>query len=142
MENLVNDGARHRFDCLFLLLIKAVHHRHGLFELHLSYLIEAPPQGDNRGDHIEGLYPPVEALDLLLDNLLRHLRLTLSLLHIGGHNTGEVVDIVDVDIVDIIDAGVDVPRHRYIDKEHGPVLALLEHRTYLLWDNEVLGSPC
>ncbi len=57
------------------------------------------------------------------------------------HHFLEVVDVVEVDVVQVIDAGVQVPGHRDIDEEQGPLLAPPHHPLDLVpADEDVPGA--
>ena len=57
------------------------------------------------------------------------------------HHFVQVVDVVEVDVVQVVDVGVQVPGHRDVDEEQGPLLAPPHHPLDLVpGDEQVPGA--
>ena len=128
MEDLVDHGRGQVLDGLALALGKILEARfQRLLELALPDLLEPPLERHDGGDLIQGRQPPMERLHLLIDDLLPLVRLAFPPPQVLPRHVGEVVDVIEVDVVQVVDERVEVPGHAEVDEEHVALLALPQH---------------
>ena len=113
--------------------------RERFLELALADRLHLLADGDDRRDDLEALEPAPEALHLLLDDRLPAHRLALALVDVTGDGDREVVEVVEVDVVEVVDRGIEVARHGEVDEEHRPLLAGAQHLLDERRRDEVVG---
>ena len=94
-----------------------------LAHLALPDLLEPLAQRDDGRDHLDVALAREELGDLALDERLGALGLARALAQVGVDHLLEVVDVVAVHVVERVDAGLDVARHRDVDEEQRPAAA-------------------
>ena len=66
------------------------------------------------------------------------LGLLQALAQVGVDHFLQIVDIVEEDVVELVDGGLDIARHRDIDQEHRPVAARGDHALHLVFVQDVV----
>src|SRR5690606_31288495 len=98
-------------------------------------------QGDDGGLHVEPLGPELEAPRLVEHDGLGALGLLAAALHRFGDDVGQVVDVVEVDVVEAVDRGLDVAGDGDVDEEEAPAPTRLHGRAdHVEGDDEGLGG--
>ena len=132
MEDFVDDLRREDLDVLPVLLAEGPQPRPGPLQLGPQDRLRLLPQGDDRGDHLEGVVPLGELQDLLADDALGLLGLPEAVAHVLVDHPLQIVNVEEVDVVDPAHLGVHVARHGNVDEEEQAVLAAperpLDHR--------------
>src|ERR1700685_285898 len=80
-------------------------------------------QADDSRNHIERVRAGFEAFDFARDNRFGEFRFFAAVGDVTADSLLQVVDVVDEDAVELGHFRRNVPRHRNVDKKHGPVLA-------------------
>ena len=84
------------------------------------------------------LEPRHHALHFFGDDRLGVVRLLHALAQVGVDHFLQVVDVVEEDVVEIVDRGLDVARHRDIDQEHRLVAARGDDALHLFLVQDVV----
>ena len=126
MHDLVDDAAGERFDGHLLLGRKRSQAAAHAVQLGLAQGLKMLLQADDGGNDLGGLGALLEAAHLLFHHQLGAHRFLAAVADVRGHDLLQIVDVVDEDSVEIVEAGIDVARHRNVNEEHGAVLARVE----------------
>ena len=94
-----------------------------LFDLAGADLFELLLQADDGGRDLGHLEARHHALHFLGDQRLGVVGLFHALAQVGVDHFLQVVDIVEEDVVEVVDGGLDIARHGDIDEEHRLVAA-------------------
>ena len=139
VEHLAGDGRGHPLQCLALILGQLFESAEGLGDLaeHDPVDVAAQLHDGRRGVHV--LQPAAELHPFLVDDPLRLDRLPVALGPVHLDHAVQVIDVVEVDVAQVVDPRIQIPRHGDVDEEQGPVAALAHHRTHLLLAQDQVG---
>ena len=139
MRDLVDDAAGQRLhapaSCSGVKRPELAAH---LFDLAGADLLELLLQADDGGRDLGHLEPRHHALDLFGHQRLGVVGLLHALAQVGVDHFLQVVDVVEEDVVEVVDRGLDIARHRDIDQEHRLVAAGGDDALHLLLVQDVV----
>ena len=123
MRDLVDDAAGQRVQRLFLLRGERPEAAAHLFDLAGANLFELLLQADDGGRDLGHFEARHHALHFFGDQRLGVVRLFHALAQVGVDDFLQIVDVVEEDVVEVVDGGLDIARHGDIDQEHRLVAA-------------------
>ena len=109
-----------------------------LFDLARADLFQLLLQADDGRRDLLHLEPRHHALHFLRHDRLGVLRLLHALAQVGVDHFLQIVDVVQEDVVEIVDGGLDIARHRDIDQEHRLVAARGDDALHLVLVQDVM----
>src|SRR5271163_3591486 len=127
MQQLVDQPARHRFDAFAFTRRKAHQPCAMTFELEFAQLLDAGADVPDRGNQIQPLEPFEKRFDLEVDDALGLFRLAFAIADRFLHHSAEVIDVVQVNVLQRIEALVEIARYAKVDHQDGPVAPLADH---------------
>src|SRR5581483_10277245 len=139
VQDLVHDRARHRLERASLVGLEPAQGGERTLELDPPDAVELAAERDDRGRQVLARHRAPEALRLLVDDLLRAHGLSPPLRPVLVGDARQVVDVVEVDVLDVVDAGVEVARHPEVDEEHRAAPPRAQHVVQLRRPEDVTG---
>ena len=87
---------------------------------------EVGEQVHNSGLELQRFQPKGKGIDLFVNDPLRLFRFDAPMGQVFFNHFFQIVDVIEVDVIHVVDVGIDVSGDRDVNEEHRPVFAAFQ----------------